>query len=781
MNPKAQPAAVGAPVKASADLRLVTGRGVFVDDLHFPRMVHAAFLRSPHPHARILGIDVKDAEASPGVVAVRTGSELNLRSKLMQVGEPSQASVIDIEVLPSGKARMVGDPLAIVVAQNRYFAEDALELIDIVYEPLSPVLDGEAARAPNDSAIHESLGGNVFSIAEGGYGDWEEAVASADIVVRETFRQARCSPFPLEGRALVADWDSVGEKLTVWSSSQWPHMFREHLSDLLNIPIDHIRVITQDVGGAFGLKANTFREDIAIALLAVELGRPVKWVEDRRENLMASAHARDHSIDLEIALKNDGAILGLQARIVDDMGAYGLYPWSPDSWGKLLAVSLPLPYKVPNYRWEVVTVVTNKAPETAYRAPGNAAGAWARESLLDIAARELSLDPIDLRRRNIITSQDLPYRPLGGGAPVDGVTTKEALEQAAALIDYNGFRQEQQQARAEGRYIGVGFGVYLKAAGRPKSPATVGLSETALELATVRMSASGEVQAFVGACSGGQGYETTFAQLVADDLGVQVEAVQVQMGDTDSPAESSGTWGSRSTVVVGATLVRAAREVRAQLVAAAARMMEAPLEEETLEGGYITAESTPAERLTVQDVARAVWEDPSLTPNEQEAGLSSTHHYDIPGPTYSNGCHAAVVEVDPETGKVSVLRYMAVEDCGPLINPMIANGQIRGAIAQAYGSVFLEEMIYSEDGQPLTTTLLDYLIPDAASISAVAIHHLETPAPGTGRFKSLGEGPLVAAAPALACAVADALSPFDARLTRLPLKPDRLLEAIGRG
>jgi carbon-monoxide dehydrogenase large subunit len=742
-------------------------------------MVHAAFLRSPHPHARILGIDAKNAATSPGVVAIRTGSDLNLRSKLMQVGETTEASAIDIEVLPSGKARMVGDPLAVVVAQDRYLAEDAMELIDVTYEPLSPVLDADVARASTDTLVHENLGSNVFSTAEGGYGDWDEAVASSDVVVRETFRQARCSPFPLEGRALVADWDPADAKLTVWSSSQWPHMFRQHLSDLLNIPLDHVRVVTQDVGGAFGLKANTFREDIAIALLAVELGRPVKWVEDRRENLMASAHARDHSIDLEIALKNDGVILGLRARIVDDMGAYGLYPWSPDSWGKLLAVSLPLPYKVPNYQWEVVTVVTNKAPESAYRAPGNAAGAWARESLLDIAARQLSLDPIDLRRRNLIARQDLPFSPLGGGAPIDAVTTEEALEQAAALIGYDDFRQEQQKALAEGRYLGVGFGIYIKAAGRPKSPATVGLSETGLESATVRMSATGAVQAFVGACSGGQGYETTFAQLVADEMGVPVDAVQIQMGDTDFPAESSGTWGSRSTVVVGATLVGAARDVSTQMIAVAAKMMEAPQEEVALEGGFFIAERAPSERLSVLDVARAAWEDSSLAPSTLGTGLSSTRHYEIPGPTYSNGCHAAVVEVDTETGKVSVLRYVAVEDCGPLINPMIANGQIRGAIAQAYGSVFLEEIVYSEDGLPLTTTLLDYLIPDAASMGDVIIKHLETPAPGSGRFKSLGEGPLVASAPAFACAVADALSPFDARLTRLPLKPDRLIEATG--
>lgn len=779
-----KPKSVGARIKPVEHRKLVTGYGNYIDDIQLPRMAHAAFLRSPYAHAYIKEIDTSKAKNLPGVLAVRTGQELNSRVRPLRIGD-GLPGVKPLEVTPLAvdKVRMVGDAVAVVVATDRYVAEDALELIEVQYEPLPVEVDPEKAARGEGVPIHDHLNDNIISYEEGNAGDIDEAYRKADRIIKETFRHQRCTHVPMECRGMIAHWNPGARNLTVWGSLQWTYPQRNLLADIFHLPENKVRVIVPDVGGAFGQKGQIYPGDLAVCLMSIELGVPVKWIEDRRENLTACSQAREHIVEIEAAVKNDGTILGLRARVIDDIGAYALYPWVPNSWVGIIIAYLPNHYKIPNYKWEAICVLTNKPPEAPYRGPGHAIGSWAREGLIDIIARELGLDPLEVRLKNIVREEDQPYHSSNGWI-LENVSPLETLEQALQAIGYRDFRAEQQRARKANRYLGIGIGSFTNENGANERdiPINLGLKNAGQEVATVRMQPTGRVQAFVSVAPHGQGLETSLSQVLADELGVPMETIEVLHGDSDMPADGAGTFADRSAILGGGAVILAGRELRKKMLKIASHLLEIPEDDLEIQDGYALSRSTPEKRLAVFDIAQAAFSDPGAFPAGLEGGLVSTRRYEYPTRrATSNGAHVAIVEVDVETGKVDIKRYVAVEDCGRVINPMIVEGQIRGCVAQGLGGVLLEHMVYDQSGQPLTATFLDYLLPEATDVPDIEVHLFDNPSPFTlGGFKSAGEGGICGSVAAIINAVADALAPFNIRINRLPLKPDRILQMIGK-
>ena len=782
---------VGAPLRAVDDQRKVAGTGQYIDDIELPRMVHAAFVRSEYPHARITSINTSAAEAMDGVLAVRTRKDFAHVEPLRVGGMDPDAPLIGTPPLADGKVRMVGEPVAVVVATSRYVAEDALALVDVEYEPLPPMLDMDTAQNEGAPLIQEDLRSNVALQAGDSEGDVEGALARADLIVRETFRSGRCTHTPMEGRGIIADWDRGRESLTVRASMQFAHVARNLLAKALDLPEHKVRVILPDVGGAFGQKCAIYPEDLCVSLLSMELGIPVKWVEIRSENLMASCHARDYEVEVEAAVQNDGTLLGMRVKVTNDMGAYGLYPWPFDIWPRGLATSLPGPSQVPSFQWETRCVLTNKAPGSPFRAPGVAVGSWAREAMIDLIARKLDLDPVEVRLKNLEPQS---------GSEEDVLALSESvlrtLNKAVESFDYHGFQSGKSETQGNGKRLGIGMGSYSwgrrRSARRSmqawKTPATEGgfslASEisAAQEVATIRMLPNGRVEAFVSVSPHGQKLETTLAQVLADELGVRMESIEIIHGDSDLPAEGAGTWGDRSAKLGGGAIILASRDMKQKILHLAAHMLEAPESDLDIEDGHVVSRTSSEDKLPVSTIASRAHADPESFPDGLEGGLISTRRYQDPGWVGgSTGTHIAVVEVDVETGQVSVLRYVAVEDCGRVINPMVVEGQIHGCIAQALGEVLLEELIYDDSAQLVTGTLMDYAIPRADDLPDIEVHLVGTPSTETlGGFKSAGEGGVCAAVPAIANAITDALSPFDARVNRLPMTPERVLRTAGQ-
>ncbi len=790
VNRKSATRYVGAPLRAVDDLRKVVGTGQYVDDLELPRTVHAAFVRSEHAHARILRIDTTAAEASAGVLAVRTYDDFAhvppLRVGSMAVSD----TLIGTPPLANGKVRMVGEVVAVVAATSRYAAEDALRLVDVEYELLPSVPDMVQAQSDDAPHIHEELGGNIALIENDGDRDIEEALAEADVVVRKTFRSGRCTHTPMECRGIIADWDRGRQVLTIRASMQFAHAARNLIAKALDLPEHNVRVILPDVGGAFGQKCSIYPEDLCVSLLSMELGRPVKWIESRSESLAASCHARDYQVELEAGVRNDGAILGMRAKVTNDMGAYGVYPWPFDIWARGLATSLPGPYEVPKFHWEIRCVLTNKAPGSPYRAPGVAIGSWAREAMIDLIARRLNLDPVEVRLKNL-ASRDAGAKD--GPAPSE--STERTLLEAVKAAEYHAFRDGNGQTPTSGKRLGIGIGTYSwgqrRSARRSsmawKAPTADGGFSLASEMsagqeaATVRMLPNGRVEAFVSVSPHGQKLETTLAQVLADELGVPFTSIKVIHGDSNLPAEGAGTWGDRSAKLGGGAIILAGRDMKQKILRLAAHLLEAPEEELDIEDGHIVSRTSPGENLPVAEIASLAHADPERFPDGLEGGLISTKRYQDPGWVGgSTGTHAAVVEVDVETGEVSVLRYVAVEDCGRVINPMVVEGQVHGCIAQALGEVLLEELVYDGDAQLVTGTLMDYAIPRADQLPDIEVRLIGEPSDETlGGFKSAGEGAFCAAVPAISNAISDALSPTGTTISQLPVTPERLARAAG--
>jgi carbon-monoxide dehydrogenase large subunit len=667
------------------------------------------------------------------------------------------------------RVRYVGEPVAVVVARSRAEAEDAAEQIDIAYEPLPPVIDTEAAAAPDAPRLFPEWESNVALRFTHAIGNVEAALQAADVVVRERFRVHRYTGVPLECRGIVVEPHPVEPHLTMWDATQFPHFVQSALIDVFGWPAHRLRVVTPDVGGGFGVKANMYPEEILIPLVAVQLGKPVKWIEDRREHLMTAIHSREQVHDIEIAAMRDGRIVAVRDRFLVDQGAY-------NAWGivqpyNTAAHMLGL-FRIPNFTAEAQVVLTNKSPHAPYRGAGRPEAVFVMDRAVDRLAHTLGLDPAELRRRNFIRADEMPYdtgQLYRDGQPLiyDSGDFPHMLDQALHVIAYDSFRNEQEALRTQGIYRGIGISSYVEGTG-------VGPYEGA----TVYVDAAGGVVVATGACSQGQGHETTFAQLAADAIGVPVDRVTVINADTAEIPMGIGTFASRSAVVAGSAVNEAAGRVRTKLAQAAGALLEAAPDDIDIDDGQAFVRGTPQSAVPLARVVQSAL--PTFAASSPvEADFEATVYRRVPTVTYASAVHVALVEVDIETGVVTLLRYVVAHDCGRVINPMIVDGQIHGGVAQGIGGGLYEELIYDTAGQFLSGSLMDYLLPTAAEVPHIDLIHLEYPSPRNPLgVKGVGEGGAISPPAAIANAVEDALRPFGVCIRAAPLSPARVLELI---
>jgi carbon-monoxide dehydrogenase large subunit len=772
---------VGARVRRVEDPRLLAGRGCFVDDVALPGLLHLVVVRSVEAHAHLRRVDVGPALAAPGVVAALGGAAIERLAGPLSVHTrlPDQR-LIDSHLVATHKVLHVGELIAALVAESRYQGEDAAELVEVEYEPLPPVLSVEQALAPDAPLLYEAWGDNVVAETTIGTGDVDAAFAEAAHVFRETFRIQRHTGVALETRGTVASYDPLTQELTVWTSTQNPHGVRDALAESLQFPEHRVRVIAAETGGGFGQKDQAYAEDVITALFAIRLGRPVKWIEDRREHFLATAHGREQLHHVEVAVASDGTLLAVRDHLLTDVGAHlhkvGLGP------SIICALMLPGPYRMRAYRTRIQGIVTNKTPSAAYRGYGQPQAVFVMERMMDVIARALGRDPADLRRQNLLRPEELPC-PSASGAPYDSGDYPEALRRALAAVDYEGQRREQARLRQEGRYLGVGIAAYVQATGLgpSKNMGRAGSRGAGFESARVVMDRQGRVSVYTGVGPSGQGLRTTLAQLCADSFGVDLDDVTIVTGDTQvCPFSPMGSAGSRSAVTGGASLLLAAGKVQDKLRRLAAHWLEAAPEDVELRDRHAAVRGAPTRRIALAQLADALHLGHDL-PSGLEPGLEAHAVYDPPAFTMANAVHAVAVEVLPSTGELRILRYAVINDCGVMLNPTIVEGQIHGGIAQGLGGALLEELVYDEGGQLITTSLLDYLMPTAGEMPPIIIEHLESPSPFTpGGMKGMGEGGCIGALAAVANAVADALAPHDARVNALPLRPELLLSLMQR-
>ena len=757
----------GMRIKRLEDPRLLTGRGRYLDDLGLPRMLFASFVRSPYAHARIARIDTAAARALPGVVAVVTADDLRAVTKPLapRLDGPGFTPTA-WPALADGVARFCGEAVGIVVAESPYVAADARELVTVEWEAKPVVASIDQALASNQ----------ILFQRRHRQGDVDGAFSRAPIVVRQTFEHGRCAPSPLEPRGILADWD--GEALTVWSPNQSPSIMRTALANALDLPHARVRIVSPDVGGGFGLKMQVFPEDVAVAALTRRLGRPVKWLEERRENLAAASQARAQRTAAEVAAAADGTVLALRARVMSDNGAYHAYPTTGVLEPLGTASIMPGPYRISAYEFEALALATNKPPLGAYRGVGMTMGAFVAERMLDLVAERLRLDPAEVRRRNLIPREAYPFTS-ATGYTYDSGDYPKALEEALAAVEYDTLRHEQETARAEGRLVGIGIACYTEYTGMGSAGfrRRGAVEVPGIEAATVTIDADATVRCAVSFPTQGQGHATTIAQIVADRLGLALEDVRLQRVDTAESPRGSGTFASRGTVAMLGTAAVAADRVGDKLRALAAHRLEAAAPDVELAGGRAFVRGFPDRSIALAEITRIAYSPPvGGLPEGLTPGLEATVYCDLPGPTFSGAVHIAVVEVDPATGRVTVRRYALVEDCGRVINPVIVEGQIHGAVAQGIGEALLESVLYDDDGQLLTATLMDYALPRADDLPLFEIGHLETPSPLTpGGVKGMGEGGTIGAPATIANAVADAVRHLGVQITRLPIRPESLL------
>jgi carbon-monoxide dehydrogenase large subunit len=767
---------IGATVNRVEDPRLLTGRGRFVDDVRLPGTLHAAFVRSTAPHGLLVRIDAARAREAPGVVAVLAAADLAAVCAPLRQQGPLGLRTPEFHVLATDRVRFVGDPIAIVVAESRYLAEDACDLVVVDVDALPPVAGAASALADGAPRLYDELPDNFAYARDFEYGEVEAAFAGAFRVVRHTFRQHRYAGVPMETRGGVADYDPSSRELVYHAAHKAPHSLRLQISRVLGQPEQRTNVVCGDVGGAFGQKGQTGREDLAVCAAAMLLGRPVKWIEDRSENLAAGGQAREETLDIAAAVGPEGELRGLKVTFTMDAGAYPSIPMPVSLYPDMVRVLLPNGYRVPAYRFEGRAVFTNKDHYVSYRGPW-ASETFARERLLDLIADELGIDRVDVRRRNLYTPSEMPTAMVTGPT-LAALTVGETLERAVAASGYDGFRARQEAARAEGRLLGLGIATFIEIApGPPNFAGLVGF-DLQTERATVRLEPDGGVIVLTGQSPHGQGHETTLAQVVAAELGAPLEAVKIVHSDTRlTPFLVTGTGGSRSATMGSGAVLGAAREVRAQVVAVAAEVLEASSADIELTEGRAHVRGSAAPSVSLADVAARAWLMPSSLPSGMPPGIVATYDFRIPdGGGWAQATHACEVEVDRATGKVDITRYVVVEDCGTMINPAIVEGQIRGGVAQGIGSVLYEQSAYGADGQFLASTFLDYLLPTACEVPEIEIDHVESAPTHEVNFRGVGEGGTIGAPAALVNAIADAIA---RPVTESYLPPSRVLELLG--
>lgn len=762
---------VGAGVRREEDPRYLTGRGRFVDDMTAAGCLHAAVLRSSHAHARLAAIRTEAARACPGVAAVFTFHGLSGLRPIPEAGvaPPPLAARVGFQLrsasqypLARDKVRYVGEPVALVVAESRYAAEDALERIEVDYDPLPVIVDVEAGLRPEAPRIHEEWPDNLAVSFTAEVGDPEGAFRSAPVVLAERIAVQRYAGMPLEPRAVLAVPDARAGGLTVWASTQLPHLVQKALLEALGLPAHRVRVVTPDVGGGFGTKCSLYPEDMLIPMAAMRLGRPVKWVETRREHLQSATHSREQLHDVRLAATREGIILALDDRFLLDQGVYN--PWGIvqpyNTVGHMIG-----PFRIPHARFEAKSVVTNKTPHAPYRGAGRPEAVFVMDRMVDRLARTVGMDPAEVRRRNFIRADEMPY-DVGllyrDGNPLvyDGGDFRATLEAALEVAGYESVRREQAGLRGRGAYRGVGISAYVEGTG-------IGPFEGAV----VRLDASGKVLVSTGACSQGQGHETVYAQIVADALGVTPADVTVVGGDTAAIPFGIGTFASRSMVMAGNAIAEASRLVRGKLVTAAAALLEASAQDLDVEGGRVFVRGSSDRGMTFPAIMQAGL--PTFAgPGRGEPVFEASSYASVPTVTFAHAVHVAVVDVDPETGGVKIIRYVVAHDCGRVVNPMLVDGQIHGGVAQGIGGALYEALRYDEAGQLLTGTLMEYHMPAADEVPFIDTIHMESHSSRNPLgVKGVGEGGAISPPAAIANAVEDALLPFGIKITTAPVTP----------
>ncbi len=752
------PRSVGARVLRREDPRFLTGRGTYVDDVRLPGLLHAAFVRSEQAHATLLGVDASEALAVPGVHAVITAEDLSgeVAPIRAQVGTPGYQEC-DMPALATGKLRFVGEPVALVVADSRYSAEDGAAAVAVDSEPLPLVLEIAEALADDAPTIHDEVPGNLYNSFETSTPGINEAFDAADEIVELELTQQRYGAAPLEGRAAIADWE--GGHLTVLLSSQVPHIARTGLAKFLGLAESSVRVISPDVGGGFGPKCVVYQEEVAVAATSRRLGRPIKWVSDRSEDLLSTIHGREQIHRVRAAASSEGLVTAVSVEVLASNGAYAPWPFGAGLDSGQASENVCGPYDIQLYERRVRAVATNKAPMGPYRGVGRVMACMTIERVMDELASRLGLDRLEIRRRNLVTS--FPYETATGLVFESGDYPR-SLEMLAEAVDWERTRAEDEALFSRGRIrgLGVAFAVEHSAYG-PQSLASRKMEMTlGFDSAALRVEPDGTVRLALGLHNHGQGHQTTMAQIAADELGIDPAKVEVAYGDTDSAPWGAGTWASRSTVYCGGATVLAAGDVREKMLAIAADMLEASPEDLELSGGRIVVRGSSSRGTDFDEVAARASHRAELLPDGIEPGLESTRRYEAPDPgSFSSAVHSAHVEVDPETGEVAVLGYAVIEDCGTIVNPLIVEGQVHGGVAQGIGGALLEHLLYDSSGQLVTTSFMDYLLPTALDVPAMDVRHLESPSPNTpGGWKGMGEGGSINAPPAIVSAVNDALS-----------------------
>ncbi len=770
---------VGAPIIRKEDRRLLQGRGRFVGDMTRAGMLHAAFVRSPFPAAGVTSIDTSAARAAPGVAAVFTSAGLG-EPFLLATLERDEFVPTRMPLLAGEQVRFAWEPVAMVIAADAYLAEDAAELVEVDWAPGPAVAGLAAAQADGAPQVHPETSGNcLVDLLMFDDDKLAGIFAGAAVVVGGEFTSARVAAMPLEGRACLAEWDDRDEQLVLHVSTQVPHQVRSGVAQALGISERTVRVIAPDVGGGFGLKCVVGREEVAVAAAALRLRRPVRWTEDRQENLSASFHGHEQRYQVRAAFDGAGRILGLDAEIDCDIGAYSAYPFTCAVEPLMAASELPGIYKVPAYRARGRGIATHKAPTAPYRGVSRPQIVLVMERLMEKAAGELGLDPLDVRRLNMIGPGEFPYVGVNLISYDEG-SYRESLDLAEQRVTSAGWPAERDSLRASGMLAGIGYACFSErtAYGTPTMSLRRMRMTPGYDTASVRMDPTGEVIVTTGTAAHGQGHETTFAQIVADRLGVHPDQVRLRQGDTDLASYGWGTFASRSIVIGGGAAARAAEQVAGQLRTAAAHLLEASPADVELREGMARIRGDARAAIPLAEIARVVHFQTHLLPEEVRYGLEARASYDPPG-TFSNACHAALAAIDPGTGQVRVVRYLVVEDCGVVINPLIVDGQVLGGVTQGVAAALYERICYDAEGQPVSTTLMDYLVPTAAEMCPVEVIHLQTPSAfSESGAKGMGEGGMIGAPATVLNAVNDALCGTGASFDHIPVLPAEVCAAL---
>ena len=771
---------VGQAVRRTEDARLLCGMGRYVDDIEFANGLHMSVYRSDKPYARVVSINTEKAKDLPGVFGVYTWSDIaDCIKPAVATSRMADYQSTAIYPLANGVVRYVGEPIAVVLAVDRYIAEDALNLLEVRLEPLAIENDPVKASQPKAPLLHEDLMSNILVKRSFAKGEIDQALKNAPVVVEGEFRFHRKTPMALENRVYLAEYIKSRDSLMLYSSSQVPGIIRDALAEFLDLPGSRFNVISPDVGGGFGGKTSLYPEEMIVCALAYKLKRSIKWTGDRLEDLISTSQGFDERIKAKLALDADGKIMGLLAEVISDIGAYSIYPWTAGIEPVQVISFMPGPYRVPAYLGSVIAVTTPKAPTGPYRGVGRPTSTFVMERLMNMAAKKLAVDPVELRLKNMVTPEEFPYKT-PSGIVWDRSAFTEGLKAASDTFAYQERREYQAQARSQGKLVGIGVASYAELSGiGSKISASPGMPiNTGTDTCVLSLDSTGAITAAFGCAAHGQGHETTLAQVLADELGANIQDIHVITGDSTAVPHGTGSYASRTAVLSSGAGILAAQELKSRMASMAAYLLNTSVDDLRFRNSHIEQLSAP-NQIEFVKLAKTVYSEMGRIPAELRQELSVTKTYDPIFGTTSSATHLVEVEVDPSTFKVDIKRYVIAEDCGRMINPLIVDGQIRGAVAQGIGAALLEEVVYDQEGQLLTASLVDYAIPTALEIPDIKIVHMDTTAPNTlGGFRGVGEGGTIGSPAAIANAIADALSGFACEVNELPATPERIFQLI---